>query len=180
MRPCNLIIGLRGHNLGAVSQPRLSSPFEVFIAGILEEAQMCVCSPSSTWDSSDWEGPLFLLALESGCFSREVAIPHCYGARWRTGNNYQLHMGDTTAPFKSCRSMDMNVLLAIVTKQEDMGCIPGTTPGYLSLLQTHKTQKPSISQGLYPILLLALLASTTSAYTSLGVSQDSKPPMSAT
>jgi hypothetical protein len=33
-------------------------------------------------------------------------------------------------------------------------------------------QKPSISQGLYPILLLALLALMTSAYTSLGVSQD--------
>jgi hypothetical protein len=37
----------------------------------------------------------------------------------------------------------------------------------------HKMQKPSVSQGLYPILLLALLASTTSAYTCLGVSQDS-------
>jgi hypothetical protein len=56
-----------------------------------------------------------------------------------------------------------------------MGCTPGTTPEYLSLLRMHKMQKPSVSQGLYPILLLALLASTTSAYTSLGVSQDSNP-----
>ncbi len=39
----------------------------------------------------------------------------------------------------------------------------------------HETQKPSVSQGLYPILLLALLALTTSAYTSLGISQDSNP-----
>ncbi len=36
-------------------------------------------------------------------------------------------------------------------------------------------QKPSISQGLYPILLLALSALTTSTYTSLGVSKDSNP-----
>jgi hypothetical protein len=69
--------------------------------------------------------------------------------------------------------MDTNVLLAIVTKWEDMGCTPGTTPGYSLLPRMHKTQKPSISQGLYQILLLALLASTTSTYTSLGASQDS-------
>ncbi len=56
-----------------------------------------------------------------------------------------------------------------------MGCTPGTTPEYLLLLQTHATQKPSISQGLYLILLLALLALTTSAYTSLSVSQDLNP-----
>ncbi len=30
-----------------------------------------------------------------------------------------------------------------------MGCTPGTTPEYLSLLRTHQTQKPSVSQGLY-------------------------------
>ncbi len=38
-----------------------------------------------------------------------------------------------------------------------------------------KMQTPSISQGLYPILLLALSASMTSAYTSLGVFQDLNP-----
>jgi hypothetical protein len=82
---------------------------------------------------------------------------------------------DTLARFKSCRSTDTNLLLASVTKWEDMGCTPSTTPEYSLLLQTHKTQKPSVSKGLYPILLLALLALTTSAYTSLGVSQDSNP-----
>jgi hypothetical protein len=137
---------------------------------------MCVCSPSSTRDSSGREGQLFLLALELGCFSREAAIAHCYGARRGMGNNSQLHMGDTTTPFESCRSTDKNVLLAmIVTKWEDMGCKPGTTPGYSLLLRTHKMQKPCISQGLYPILLLALLALITSAYTSLGVYKDSNP-----
>jgi hypothetical protein len=56
-----------------------------------------------------------------------------------------------------------------------MGCTPGTTPEYLLLLQMHKMQKPSVSQGLYPILPLALSALMTSAYTSLGVPQDSNP-----
>jgi hypothetical protein len=82
---------------------------------------------------------------------------------------------DTTALFEPCRSTDTNLIFGSITKCEDMGCAPGTTPEYLSLLQTHKTQKPSVSQGLYPILLLALLASTTSPYSSLGVTQDSNP-----
>ncbi len=102
---------------------------------------------------------------------------HCTLLRCKgeTGNNYQQHMGDTTALSKSCRSTDMNVLLAIVTKWEDMGCTPGTTPGYSSLPRMHETQKLSVSQGLHPILLLALSALTTSTYISLGVSQDSNP-----
>ncbi len=82
---------------------------------------------------------------------------------------------DTTALFELRRITDMNLLLASVTKWEDMGCTQGTTPEYLLLLQTHEMQKPRVSQGLNPILLLALLASTTSTYTSLGVSQDSNP-----
>ncbi len=82
---------------------------------------------------------------------------------------------DATTPFESCRSTDTNLLFASVTKWEVMDCTPGTTPDYSLLLRMHETQIPSISRGLYPILLLALLASTTNTYTSLGVSQDSNP-----
>ncbi len=64
--------------------------------------------------------------------------------------------------------MDTSLLLASVTKWEDMGCTPGTTPKYLLLLRLHKTQKPCVSQGLYPILLLALLAVVISTYTRQG------------
>jgi hypothetical protein len=35
-----------------------SCPCQVFIAGILGEAQTCICSPSSTRDSSDLKGQL--------------------------------------------------------------------------------------------------------------------------
>ncbi len=52
---------------------------------------------------------------------------------------------------------------------------PGYYPGIFIAPRTHEMQKPSISQRLYPILLLALLASMTSAYTSLGVSQEWYP-----
>jgi hypothetical protein len=84
---------------------------------------------------------------------------------------------DTVAPFESCRSTDTNLLLTTVTKWEDMGCTPGTTLEYSLLLQMYETQTQSVSLGLCPILLLALLASLTSAYTSLGVSQDSNPQL---
>jgi hypothetical protein len=143
-RLCILVIGLRGHSLGAVPQPRLLFSLGSSLQAFLGEVQTCVCSPSSTQDSSDQEGQLFLLALELGGFSREAAIACCYGAMRRTGNNYRLHMGDTTAPSELCRSTDTNVLLAIVTKWEVMGCTPGTTPGYSLLPRTHKMQKPSI------------------------------------
>jgi hypothetical protein len=56
--------------------------------------------------------------------------------------------GDATTPFKSYGSTERNVLLAHVTKWEDMGCTLGTTPGYLLLLRMHKMQKPRVSQGL--------------------------------
>jgi hypothetical protein len=82
---------------------------------------------------------------------------------------------DTTAPFESCRSTDTNVLLASVTKWEDMGCTPGTTPEYSLLPRMQETQNPNLSQGMYQILLLAISALRTSAYTSLCVLQGSTP-----
>jgi hypothetical protein len=51
------------------------------------------------------------------------------------------------------------------------GLYPGHYSGIFIAPRMHEMQKPSISQGLYPILLLALLDLTTSAYTSLSVSQ---------
>jgi hypothetical protein len=42
---------------GAVPQPRLRTR-QVFIAGLSGEAQTCVCSPSSSRDSTDLKGQL--------------------------------------------------------------------------------------------------------------------------
>ncbi len=105
----------------------------------------------------------------------EAASACSYGAGQRTGINYQLHMGRYNGPIWVVKKHNTNLLLANICKWEDMGCTLGTTLEFLLLLQTHKMQKPNVSQGLYPILLLALLASRTSAYTSLGVSQDLNP-----
>ncbi len=118
-------------------------------------------------------GKLCLLALEFGCFSGEAAIARCYGAKRGTGNYYQLHMRDTTTRPKSCRSTDTNVLLVTCNQVGKHGLYPGNYSGIFVAPRIHETQKPSIGQGLYQILLLALSASTTSAYTSLGVSQES-------
>ncbi len=172
-RLCTLVIGLHGHSLGAVPQSRLSSPLRSSSQRFQKKCRrVSVLLPQHR---TALTGRGNSLALELGCFSREAAIARCYGARQGTGNNCQLHMGDTMAPSKSCRSTDMNVLLAIITKWEDMGCTLGTTPGYSLLPRTHKMQKPGVSQGLYPILLLALLTLMTSPYTSLDVSQDLNP-----
>jgi hypothetical protein len=65
--------------------------------------------------------------------------------------------------------------LATRNQVERHGLYLGYYPGIFIAPRMHETQKPSISQGLYRILLLALLASMTSAYTSLGVSQELYP-----
>ncbi len=45
---------------------------------------------------------------------------------------------DTMAQFEFCKSMDTNLLLASVTKWEDMGCTSGTNLEYSLLLGTHE------------------------------------------
>jgi hypothetical protein len=123
--------------------------------------------------------------LPGGNFSKKVlasqteaASTRSYGAGQRTGSKYQSHMGRYNCPVQVVQKHGHGSLLAIVAKWEDMGCTPGTTPEYSSLLRTHEIQKPSVSQGLYPILLLALSALTASTYTSLGVSQIRTPDVS--
>jgi hypothetical protein len=148
-----------------------SRPCQVFIAGILEEAQtVSVLLPQHGTDLT-LRGNFSVKLLASQSESASAAMVRGKERESSTDCIWE----DTTAPFESCRNTDMNRLLASITKWEDMGCTPGMTPEYSSLLQTLKSQKPRVSQGLYPILLLALSASMTSAYTSLGVSQDSNP-----
>jgi hypothetical protein len=69
------------------------------------------------------------------------------------------------------------IISGLATRNQEgrYGLYPGYYPGIFVAPRTHEPQKPSVSQGLYQILLLALLALTTSAYTSLGVSQESYP-----
>jgi hypothetical protein len=126
-RPCILVIGLYGHRLGAVPQPRLLSPLRSSSQAFQEKRRHVSVLLPSHGTALTRRGNFFV-SVRVGVLIKRAAIAHCYGARQRTGNNYQLHMGDTTAPSKLCRSTDRNVLLAIVTKWEDMDCTPGTTP----------------------------------------------------
>ncbi len=173
--PCISGFGLRGHSLGAVPQPRLLSPLGSSSQVFQEKRRHVSVCLSQHGAALTGRGKLCLLALECGCFSGEAAIARCYGARRGTGNYYQLHMRETTAPSESCRSTDTNVLLATRNQVGRHGLYPGHHSGIFVAPRTHKMQKPSVGQGLYPILLLALSASTTSAYTNLSVSQELYP-----
>ncbi len=162
--------GLLGNSLGAVPQPRLH-PCQVFIAGILGEAQMCVCSPFSSRDSTDLKGQLQHESLGFSDRSFQCMQLRC---KAKNGNQLLIAYGKIQRPRPSCAEARTQIYYQQASPSgKTLGCTPGTTPEYLLLLQMRKMQKPSVSQGLYPILLLALLALTTSAYTSLGVSQDS-------
>ncbi len=72
-----------------------SHPCQVFIADILEEAQMCVCSPSSTWDSLTLRGNFSMKVWASQI---EAASVRSYGVGQRMGIKYRLHMGRHNNP----------------------------------------------------------------------------------
>ncbi len=106
-----------------------------------------------------------------GNFSMKVSAS---GAK--NGNQLLIAYGKIQRPRSSCAEAWTRIYyLQASPSGKTLGCTMGTTPEYSSLLGAHEMQKPSISQGLCPILLLALSALMTSAYTSLGVSQDSNP-----
>ena len=96
--PCISVIGLRGHSLGAVPQPRLLSPLRSSSQAFQEKCRRVSVLLPQHRTALTGRGNSFLLALELGCFSREAAIARCYAAGRRTGKNYRLQMGDTTAP----------------------------------------------------------------------------------
>jgi hypothetical protein len=118
--------GLHGHSLGAVPQPRLH-PHQVFIAGILGEAQTCVCSPSSTRDSSDLKGQL--LAWKFWLLRKKLPAHVAVVRGKERESTTECIWEDTTTLFELCRSRDMNLLLASITKWEDIGLYSGHYSG---------------------------------------------------
>ncbi len=117
-RPC-ILVWTHGHSLGAVPQPRLC-PHQVFIAGISGEVQMSVCSPSSSWDSSDLKGHFSMKVWVSQI---EAASACSYGVGQRTGNNYRLHMGRYNGLQSICHSYKR-------TKCRNQASVRGCTQSY--------------------------------------------------
>jgi hypothetical protein len=81
---------------------------------------------------------------------------------------------DTMAPYKSCRSMDTNLLLA----HNQVGrhwVYSGHDPRIFVAPKNARNSEIKHWSGAVPMPLLALSASTTSAYTSLGVLQELNP-----
>ncbi len=81
---------------------------------------------------------------------------------------------DTTAPFKSCRSTDTNLLLA----RNQVGrhwVYSGHDPRIFVAPKNAQNAETKCWSGAVPIPLLALSVSTTSTYTSLGALQELTP-----
>jgi hypothetical protein len=153
-----------------------SCPLLIFIACISREVQTCVCSPFVTWDSSDRWGQL-CLAWELGCFSGEASIARCYGAR-RSGKLLPIAYERYKGPVRVVQMHGHECTISGLATRNQVGrhgLYPRHYSGVFVAPRAHETQKSSIGQGLYPILLLALLALTTSAYSSLGFSQELYP-----
>ena len=121
-------------------------------------------------------GQLWLFRVRVGVLLRRSC--HCMLLRCKVGNGkllpiaYERYNGPVRVMQKHGHEWIIS-RLATCNQVGRHGLYPGYYPGIFIAPRTHETQKPSVSQGLFQ--LLALLASTTSAYTSLSVSQESYP-----
>ncbi len=124
-------LGLRGHSLGAVPQPRLR-PHQVFIAGISGEAQMCVCSPSSSRDSSDLKGKLQHESLGFSDRNYQHTQLRCEA---KNRNHLPIEYGKIQRPRSSRAEARTQIYYQQASPSwKTLGCIQGTTPEYLLLL----------------------------------------------
>ncbi len=126
-----------------------------------------------------WPGGVTLfVSVRVGVLLRRSC--HCTLLRCKAGNGKLLPIAYEryNGPVRVMQKHGHQCIISGLATHNQVGR-HGLYPGHYSEIfitpRTHEMQKPSISQGLYPILLLALSALTTSAYTSLGVSQESYP-----
>jgi hypothetical protein len=94
------------------------------------------------------------------------------------GTRYLEHTGETQRAYSGCAERKTLLIFILARNQTRRHWVySGNYPEHSLLPRTRETQKPSVSRqsGAGPILLLALLASMTSAYSSLGVSRESNP-----
>jgi hypothetical protein len=109
-------------------------------------------------------------------FERSVtAAAHLARVRGRAGNYYLIRMGETHKPyFRLRRALNTNYSILARNQARRHRVYSGNYPEHSLLQELTKHRNQASIRGL-PILLLALLASTTSAYSSLGVSRESNP-----
>ncbi len=140
-------------------------------------ADMCLFSFLNTGQL--WSGGATLfVSVRVGVLLRRSC--HCTLLRCKAGNRkllpiaYERYNGPVRVMQKHGHEC---IISGLATRNQvgRHGLYPGYYPGIFIAPRMHETQKPSVSQGQYLILLLALSASTTSAYTSLGVFQESYP-----
>jgi hypothetical protein len=140
-------------------------------------ADMCLFSFLNTrqlWPG----GAILFVSVRVGVLLRRSC--HCTLLRCKVGNGKLLPIAYEryNDPVQVMQKHGHECIISrLVTRNQvgRHGLYPGHYSGIFIAPRMHETQKPSISQGLYPILLLALFALTTSIYTSLGVSQESYP-----
>ncbi len=102
---------------------------------------------------------------------------YCTLLWWEAENGKQLPIayGRYNGPIQVMQKHGQDCIISNCNQVGRHRLYPGHYSGIFITSENNKMQKPSISQGLYPILLLASLALMTSTYTSLSVSQDLNP-----
>ncbi len=88
-------------------------------------------------------------SISSSIRRSKIAAAHVAGVQGKEqGTRYLARMGETYKPYSGRAEREtLFILYEPVTKREDIGCILGTTRN-IHRSRAHKTQKPSINQGL--------------------------------
>ncbi len=162
------LLGGQFHNLGS-----FPCCIIVLFAG---EGQTCVCTPCLNYGWLWGTGAKSISS--SGLRSKATAAAHIARVRGKEQGTRYLYL-ERTGEMQSAyseRAERETLLIFILARNQARRywMYSETYPEHSSLPRMHETQKPSISQGLY-ISLLVLSASTTSIYSSLGVSRESNP-----
>jgi hypothetical protein len=171
--PCILVIGLRGHSLGVVPQPRLLSPMRSSLQAFQEKCRHVSVLLSQHETALTGRGNSFV-SVRVGVLLRRSCHRTLLWCKAGNGKLLPIAHERYNGPVQVVRKHGHECIISGVATRNQVGrhgLYPGHYSGIFVAPRTHKMQKPSVSQG--PILLLALSASTTSAYTSLGVSQAS-------
>jgi hypothetical protein len=115
-------------------------------------------------------------SISSSVWQSKTAAAHVARVQGKEQETrYLAGMGECIGPTQNAQSMQHLISILARNQARRHWMYSGHYPGIFIALKNAQNAETKPRSGAVPILLLALLASTTSAYTSLGVLQELNP-----
>jgi hypothetical protein len=147
--PYILVIGLRGHSLGAIPQPRLLSPLRSSLQAFRENRRHVSVLLSQHGTALTGRGNSFVSVRVWVLLRRSC---HCTLLRCKAGNRkllpiaYERYNGPIQVVQKHRHECIISGL-ATHNQVRRLGCTPATTPGHLLLQECTKSRNQALVRG---------------------------------